>query len=109
MHSRLDSVIISVAERFRAQYELVMTVPTVKVHSAISIIAEIGVDMSVFPTAKQLCSWTVLTPRTMRALARKTYPYQSCRGLHQAFAGSMRHSRCPFREAPQNQKSLSSL
>lgn len=69
--ANLDSAIISVAEQFRAQYELVMTVPGVKVHSAIAIIAEIGVDMSVFPTVKQLCSWAGLTPQNNESAGKK--------------------------------------
>jgi transposase len=52
----LESFILSLAEQFHPQIELVMTVPGIQLYSAIAIISEIGVDMSVFPTAKHLCS-----------------------------------------------------
>jgi transposase len=53
----LESVILSLAEPFRPQIEFLLTVPGIQLFPAISIIAEIGADMSVFPTAKHLCSW----------------------------------------------------
>ena len=37
--------------------------PGIKIFSAITIISEIGVDVSVFPTSKHLCSWAGLTPQ----------------------------------------------
>lgn len=39
--------------------------------SAISIIAEIGVDMSVFQTSKHLCSWAGLTPQNNESAGKK--------------------------------------
>jgi len=53
----LESLILSVAEKFLPQFNLVLTVPGIKTFSAIGVISEIGVDMSVFPTSKHLCSW----------------------------------------------------
>ena len=49
----LESLIISTAEKYTSQLSLVMSVPGIQVFSAISVIAEIGVDMSVFPSSKQ--------------------------------------------------------
>jgi len=69
--TNLESVILSLAEQFRLQMELVMTVPGVQLFSAISIIAEIGVDMSVFPTAKHLCSWAGLVPQNDESAGKK--------------------------------------
>ena len=40
-----------------------MTAPGIQSFAAIGIISEIGVDMSVFPTSKHLCSWAGLTPQ----------------------------------------------
>lgn len=48
-----------------------MTVPGIQRSSAISIISEIGVDMSVFPTAKHLCSWAGLTPQNDQSAGKK--------------------------------------
>jgi len=48
----LESLILSVAEKYLPQLNLVLTVPGIQSFSAIAIIGEIGVDMSVFPTSK---------------------------------------------------------
>jgi transposase len=69
--TNLESVILSLAEQFHPQVELVMTVPGIQLFSAIAIIAEIGVDMSVFPTAKHLCSWAGLTPQNNESAGKK--------------------------------------
>jgi len=69
--SNLESVILSIAEQFQPQIELVMTVPGIQLFSAISIIAEIGVDMSVFPTVKHLCSWAGLVPQNNESAGKK--------------------------------------
>jgi hypothetical protein len=38
------------------EHLILMTVPGIQSYAAIGIISEIGVDMSVFPTSKHLCS-----------------------------------------------------
>jgi len=67
----LLSNINSFAEKFRTQIELLKTVPGIQDYSAISIISEIGVDMSVFPTAKHLCSWAGLVPQNNESAGKK--------------------------------------
>jgi len=67
----LESLILSVAEKFLPQLNLVSTVPGVKSLSAVAIIGEIGVDMSVFPTSKHLCSWAGLTPQNNESAGKK--------------------------------------
>lgn len=67
----LESAILTLAGQFRPQFELVMTVPGIHIYSAIAIISEIGVDMSVFPTAKHLCSWAGLTPQNNESAGKK--------------------------------------
>jgi transposase len=69
--ANLESVILSLVEPFRPQLELLMTVPGVGPHSAIAIISEIGADMSVFPTAKHLCSWAGLAPQNNESAGKK--------------------------------------
>jgi transposase len=60
--SNLESVILSLMEPYAKELSLVLTVPGIKKpFSAITIISEIRADMSVFPTAKHLCSWAGLT------------------------------------------------
>jgi transposase len=47
---------------FENAVELLCTIPGVQRRSAECIVAEIGVDMTVFPTAKHLASWAGLCP-----------------------------------------------
>jgi len=70
----LETLILSVAEKFLPQLDPILTVPGIKTFSAISVISEIGVDMSVFPTSKHLCSWAALHRRITRALERRKPP-----------------------------------
>ena len=67
----LDSLILSVAEKYLPQLNLVMTVPGIQSFAAIGILSEIGVDMSVFPTSKHLCSWAGLTPQNNESAGKK--------------------------------------
>ena len=70
--AELESAVLSIASKFMSQVELVLTVPGISdPFMAISVIAEIGVDMSVFPTAKHLCSWAGLTPQNNESAGKK--------------------------------------
>lgn len=69
--SSLRSVVHSLSEQFKPQVDLVLTVPGIQLDSAIAIVSEIGVDMSVFPTAKQLCSWAGLVPQNNESAGKK--------------------------------------
>lgn len=69
--ANLESLILSTAQKFLPQLELVMTVPGIQAYSAICIISEIGVDMTVFPTSKHLCSWAGLTPQNNESAGKK--------------------------------------
>jgi len=67
----LESEILSVAERFLPQINLVSSVPGIQTFSAITIIGEIGVDMSVFETSRHLCSWAGLAPQNDNSAGKK--------------------------------------
>jgi transposase len=67
----LDSLILTVVEKYLPQLNLVLTVPGIRAFSAIAVISEIGVDMSVFPTSKHLCSWAGLTPQNNESAGKK--------------------------------------
>jgi transposase len=58
-----NAQIAKLLEPFRVQQELLMTIPGVRETAAASLIAEIGVDMSRFPSAAHLVSWAGLCPR----------------------------------------------
>lgn len=51
--------------------DLVLTHSGIKDFSAISIISEIGADMTVFPTSKNLCSWAGLAPSNNESAGKK--------------------------------------
>jgi transposase len=66
VHKRnIESEILKLAEKYAYPLQLVRTVPGFDTNpiTAIALTAEIGVDMSVFPTAKNLCSWAGCCPR----------------------------------------------
>lgn len=62
--SRLDEQVAALLEPFREQVEHVSTVPGVGPTVAAAIVAEIGIDMSRFPSASHLVSWATLCPRS---------------------------------------------
>ena len=51
--------------------ELLCTIPGVKYDSAITIISEIGIDMSQFCSSKRLCCWAGLTPGSNESAGKK--------------------------------------
>lgn len=69
--ANLESLILSVAEKYLPQLNLIMTVPGIQSFAAIGVISEIGVDMSVFPTSKHLSSWAGLTPQNNESAGKK--------------------------------------
>jgi transposase len=59
---RLSAEIEEQVRPFAKQRDLLMTIPGVKQRAAEVLIAEIGVDMSVFLTPKHLVSWAKVSP-----------------------------------------------
>ncbi len=66
-----ESVILSLAEKYVPQINLISTVPGIQTFAAIGILSEIGADMSVFQTSKHLCSWAGLTPQNNESAGKK--------------------------------------
>ena len=63
---------IQLASAYQPQINLLLTAPGISEPiTAIRIIAEIGADMSVFETSKQLCSWAGLTPQNQESAGKK--------------------------------------
>ena len=60
--ARLDVEIERAAEAYCVEIELLQTIPGVGKSSAITIISEIGVDMSRFPDEHHLSSWSGMSP-----------------------------------------------
>ena len=74
----LDEQIASLTEAigeqiapFEGAVELLCTIPGVQRRTAEAIISEIGVDMSVFPSAKQLASWAGQCPGNDQSAGRR--------------------------------------
>jgi transposase len=69
--ANLESEILTVAEKYLPQINIVTTAPGVQTFSAVAVIGEIGVDMSVFPTSRHLCSWAGLAPQNDQSAGKK--------------------------------------
>jgi len=69
--ANLESEILAVAGKYLPQTNLVVTVPGIQAFSAIGVIGEIGVDMSVFETSRHLCSWAGLAPLNDNSAGKK--------------------------------------
>jgi len=59
----LDEKIAALCEPWERQIAQLGTIPGFGITTARELIAEIGADMSVFPTAGHLCSWARVAPR----------------------------------------------
>jgi transposase len=68
---QIDQEVDADLEPFRAAIALLITIPGVSVLSAEIILAEIGLDMSRFPTAAHLISWAGLCPRNDESAGKR--------------------------------------
>ena len=68
--SEIESLIASDPD-YENAVELLCTIPGVKYDSAITIISEIGIDMSQFYSSKRLCCWAGLTPGSNESAGKK--------------------------------------
>ena len=68
--SEIESLIASDPD-YENAVELLCTIPGVKYDSAITIISEIGIDMSQFCSSKRLCCWAGLTPGSNESVGKK--------------------------------------
>jgi transposase len=75
--SRMDQQLKAATERgakavpFRELIKLLCTIPGVSVLAATMILAEIGRDMSRFPTAGHLCAWAGLAPASHESAGKR--------------------------------------
>ena len=67
----LDQTIAGMVEPFENAIALLCTIPGVDRNIAITIISEIGTDMSQFPSSKRLCCWAGLTPGNNQSAGKK--------------------------------------
>lgn len=76
--AKIDGEIDKKMESYREEYELLQTIPGVKERGAASLIAEIGVDMSRFPTENHLSSWAGISPGNNESAGKK----KACNTTH---------------------------
>jgi transposase len=69
--SDLDRETKNKLEHYQKEYELLQTIPGVKEQGAASIIAEIGVDMDIFPSEGHLSTWAGLSPGNNESAGKK--------------------------------------
>jgi transposase len=67
----LDEKIDNMVEPHSSAINLLCTIPGVDRRSAITIISEIGTDMSHFTSSKRLCCWAGLTPGNNESAGKK--------------------------------------
>ena len=74
LDTTIDTLTSEIVERlvpFQAAVELLKTIPGVSDLSAHTIIAEIGVDMSQFPTARHLAAWAGVAPASHESAGKR--------------------------------------
>lgn len=67
----IDSMINSLVEPYENAVQLLCTIPGADRSSAITIISEIGTDMTQFSNSKRLCCWAGLTPGNNESAGKK--------------------------------------
>ncbi len=69
--AELDEKLDKLVEPYEGAINLLCTIPGVNRPSAITIISEIGTDMSQFANSKRLCCWAGLTPGNNESAGKK--------------------------------------
>jgi len=69
--SRIDIRIKEMLAPYENVIELLKEVPGLNTKSIEDLIAEIGLDMSVFPNEKHLCSWVGIAPGNNESAGKK--------------------------------------
>ena len=69
--AQIDEVINRLTAPFSSHLDLLCSIPGVKRLTAVSILSEIGTDMSKFASSKRLCSWAGLVPGNNQSAGKK--------------------------------------
>jgi len=69
--AKLDENLNEMVAPYQSAINLLCTIPGVDRNSAITIISEIGTDMSQFASSKRLCCWAGLTPGNNESAGKK--------------------------------------
>ena len=68
---QIDDIVSKLASDYEGTISLLCTIPGVDRRLAITILSEIGTDMSEFGSARRLCSWAGLTPANNQSAGKK--------------------------------------
>ena len=82
--SEIEQEILRLSDKYEATLNLIRTVPGFDKNptTAIQVLSEIGGDMSVFPTAKHLVSWSGYCPRNDKSDRKIKSTQISCAGSY---------------------------
>lgn len=67
----LEDRISVLLQPYQEEVDILLSVPSIQIHSAASIIAEIGTDMTQFPSSKHLASWAGVSPGNNESAGKK--------------------------------------
>lgn len=103
LKTEIESAVLRLIEPYHEQISLILTLPGIKdVYTAIAIIGEIGVDMSVFQSSRHLCSWAGLTPQDNESAGKKKSVRVSHAGAYikpllvQCANAAIKSKDCPY-------------
>ncbi|MBR3108002.1 MAG: IS110 family transposase [Clostridia bacterium] len=68
---QIDDIVSNLASDYEGTISLLCTIPGVDRRLAITILSEIGTNMSEFGSARRLCSWAGLTPANNQSAGKK--------------------------------------
>ena len=68
---KVDDCIALMVKEYERQLDILCTIPGVKRDTAVTILSEIGLDMTQFVSSKRLCRWAGLTPGNNESAGKK--------------------------------------
>jgi transposase len=69
--AEVESKIMECAQKYDATISLIETIPGIQRLTAVTIVSELGTDLSMFPTAGHLCSWVGMCPGNNESAGKK--------------------------------------
>jgi transposase len=72
--AKLDDQIDLAAQKYSVEVDLLQSIPGIAKDSALTIISEIGIDMSRFPNEHHISSWAGLSPGSNESAGKKKVP-----------------------------------
>ena len=98
----IDQALDTMVVPYESAIKLMTTIPGVRKQSAITIISEIGIDMSQFNNTKRLCCWAGLTPSNNESAGKKKSTKISRAGVYlkpalvQVAHAAVKDKNCPY-------------